>query len=353
MKADHKTDDIQKERERIRAIFSGEEAAVGILQSDKEGRCQLVNDRYCEILDRPREQIIGRHLLEFTHAEDQQRNLKLLQKMTSAGDAFVIDKRYVRSNGAIAWVNEIVSVACDPQGQPQSLYGVVLDITRRKAAEDAVRESQSHLRSILDSSADSFYCTDGEGNTTLYNLAFLETLGFESDAEVIGRNIHGIIHHSHPDGSHYRDEECPIYQCAKTGSAREIRSELFFRRDGSSFPVEYSVRPIVRNGVRQGAICTFRDITEELKAADRQDLLIRELNQRVKNLLLNIATLLNAFADVQTNFIGKAVVFTDGRAGTVENVWLDEHQGLLVSIRGHDGKWPISTIKFAQGRLVE
>jgi PAS domain S-box-containing protein len=231
-----------------------------------------------------------------------------------------------------------VTVTRDSQGQPDSLSVVVLDITHRKAAEVAVRESQSYLRLILDSSADPFYCNDCEGNTTLCNLAFLETLGFESDAEVIGRNIHGIIHHSQPDGSHYQYEECLIYRCARTGSSQHISNELFFRKDGSSFPVEYSVRPIVRDGVRQGAICTFRDIAEERKAAERQALLIQELNQRVKNLLLNTSTLLNAFGDMEAKFVGKAVVITDGKAGTVENVWLDEHHRLLISIRGHDGK---------------
>jgi hypothetical protein len=63
---------------------------------------------------------------------------------------------------------------------------------------------------------------------------------------------------------------------------------------------------------------------------------------------LRASTILAAFGDVQSELIGKAVVLTDGKAGTVENVWLDEIHGLRISIRGHDGKWPISTIKFEQ-----
>jgi hypothetical protein len=60
------------------------------------------------------------------------------------------------------------------------------------------------------------------------------------------------------------------------------------------------------------------------------------------------STILTAFEDAQSELVGKAVVLTDGKAGTVENIWLDEFHGLRISIRGHDGKWPISTIKFAQ-----
>jgi hypothetical protein len=63
---------------------------------------------------------------------------------------------------------------------------------------------------------------------------------------------------------------------------------------------------------------------------------------------LRASTILTAFEDVQSELVGKAVVLTDGKAGTVANVWLDELHGMRISIEGHDGKWPISTIKFEQ-----
>ncbi len=60
------------------------------------------------------------------------------------------------------------------------------------------------------------------------------------------------------------------------------------------------------------------------------------------------STILAAFEKAQSELLGKAVVLTDGKAGTVERVWLDELHGLRISIKGHDGKWPVSTIKIAQ-----
>ena len=60
------------------------------------------------------------------------------------------------------------------------------------------------------------------------------------------------------------------------------------------------------------------------------------------------STILDAFEKAQSELLGKAVVLTDGKAGTVERVWLDELHGLRISIKGHDGKWPVSTIKIAQ-----
>ncbi|WP_247785849.1 PRC-barrel domain-containing protein [Bradyrhizobium sp. 170] len=63
---------------------------------------------------------------------------------------------------------------------------------------------------------------------------------------------------------------------------------------------------------------------------------------------LHALTILGELDEARSELVGKAVVLTDGKAGTVENVWLDELHGLRISIRGHDGKWPASTIKFAQ-----
>ena len=63
---------------------------------------------------------------------------------------------------------------------------------------------------------------------------------------------------------------------------------------------------------------------------------------------VSASTILDAFEQAETELVGKAVILTNGKAGTVEHVWLDELHGLLISIRGHDGKWPVSTVKLAQ-----
>jgi hypothetical protein len=63
---------------------------------------------------------------------------------------------------------------------------------------------------------------------------------------------------------------------------------------------------------------------------------------------LRASTILGAFDEVQSELVGKAVILTDGKSGTVENVWLDELHGVRISVAGHDGKWPVSTIKFAR-----
>ena len=71
-------------------------------------------------------------------------------------------------------------------------------------------------------------------------------------------------------------------------------------------------------------------------------------NVKLRATTILATTILGAFEEAQSQLVGKAVVLSDGLAGTVENVWLDELHGLRISIRGHDGKWPVSTVKFAQ-----
>ena len=75
-----------------------------------------------------------------------------------------------------------------------------------------------------------------------------------------------------------------------------------------------------------------------------------EFGDTMTTVKLRASAILTALGDVQSELVGKAVVLTDGKAGTVEKVWLDELHGLRISINGHDGKWPISTIKFEQSR---
>lgn len=140
------------------------------------------------------------------------------------------------------------------------------DITQRRQSEEALREKEGFVRLLLDSAADAFYGVDRNGVTTFCNAAFLRLLGFDREEEAIGKKLHDVIHHSHPDGSRYGNHECHIYRTAQTGQPAHIVDEVFFRLDGSSFPVEYWAYPIVRDGELRGAVTTFIDITERREA---------------------------------------------------------------------------------------
>jgi two-component system sensor histidine kinase TtrS len=114
---------------------------------------------------------------------------------------------------------------------------------------------------ILDSVADGIYGVDLYGRSTFFNKAAESITGWYAE-EVIGLNQHEILHHSHEDGSPHRAEECPVYQTFRDNEARYISDDVFWRKDSTSFPVEYSSTPIRDEGGKSvGAVVVFRDIT--------------------------------------------------------------------------------------------
>ncbi len=144
---------------------------------------------------------------------------------------------------------------------PAIFVGFIRDISQRKSIEGSLSENRSFLADILKSSGEAFYAVDRAGVTTLCNQAFLRLIGFEREEDAVGRKLHDVIHHTHPDGSCYDKADCPIYICASTGVAAHVEDECFYRLNGEPFPVEYWVTPIYREGEHHGAICTFTDVT--------------------------------------------------------------------------------------------
>lgn len=125
---------------------------------------------------------------------------------------------------------------------------------------------QTQLNLLLDSTGEGIFGIDLEGHCVFINRAGAEMLGWNA-AEVLGRNMHELTHHSHADGSHYPDTECPIFNAFRQGLPCRIDTEVFWRRDRSSFAVEYSSYPILEGKAVRGAVITFVDITERRQAA--------------------------------------------------------------------------------------
>ncbi|SMP68063.1 hybrid sensor histidine kinase/response regulator [Noviherbaspirillum suwonense] len=186
-------------------------------------------------------------------------------------------------NGEKRWLARRGKVV-ERNGEKRYL-GVAFDITHRKQIDQALRDSEARIqqsnefiRLLLDSTEEGFYSIDREGVTTLCNRAFMRMLGFSQASQVIGHRLHDLIHHTHPDGTFYRHHDCPILRTARTGESALVEDEVFFRVDGSSFPVEYRAHPVRRNGVLEGALCTFTDISTR-----RQHMAtLRELNETLE-----------------------------------------------------------------------
>lgn len=127
---------------------------------------------------------------------------------------------------------------------------------------------------ILDATDQGICVLDAAGRCTLCNRAASAMTGW-SPGESLGRSIHDLIHHTRPGGSPHPIEECPALRVVQTGVVVHQNSDVYWRRDGTSFPVEYSCSPIVEDGHVVGAVVVFRDLTErrqvEKHLRDRDD----------------------------------------------------------------------------------
>lgn len=137
-----------------------------------------------------------------------------------------------------------------------------------KTIETVFREFERENELILKSVGDGIYGVDAKGDTTFVNPAAERILGWKSE-ELIGKNMHKLIHHSHGDGTHYHGEDCHIYAAFRDGEVRYVDNEMFWRKDGEPIPVEYTSTPIMDSGRLVGAVVIFRDISERKQAEEK------------------------------------------------------------------------------------
>ncbi|WP_394203113.1 sigma-54 interaction domain-containing protein [Shewanella waksmanii] len=138
---------------------------------------------------------------------------------------------------------------------------------------------------ILNAVNEGIYGFDLNGHAVFINPAAEKMTGWDS-AELLGKNIHDCHHHSHADGSHYPQEDCPIYNTLNDGIAREVSHDVFWRKDGSSFPVHYTSTPVYRDNQLIGVVAIFRDITIQKQTEDslRQALeQVQALSEKLAN----------------------------------------------------------------------
>ncbi|MCU7852928.1 MAG: EAL domain-containing protein [Candidatus Thiodiazotropha sp. (ex Monitilora ramsayi)] len=160
-----------------------------------------------------------------------------------------------------------------------SLAGYLLIITLTRVGRVIAnrKQAEDQLQLLLDTTAEGIYGIDIQGNTTFVNPAASRMLGYRQD-ELINRKNHELIHHTHSDGSNYPAAECHIMKVLQGGTLKTIQDEVFWRKDGSSFPVEYSSSPIHRDKKVVGAVVSFRDIS----ARKHDEKRIRTLLQAVE-----------------------------------------------------------------------
>lgn len=163
---------------------------------------------------------------------------------------------------------------------PHAQGGVTLPATAQPVWRDK-------LSQLLESTGEGVFGIDMNGRCTFINRAGAQQLGY-APADMLGKNMHELAHHSHADGAHYPEQLCPIFNAFRMALPCRIDTELFWRRNGSAFAVEYSSYPIVDGGVVQGAVVTFVDISARKRAEEAlrhaNDVLEQRVGERTQAL---------------------------------------------------------------------
>jgi two-component system sensor histidine kinase VicK len=234
-----------------------------IYRTDTHGHFTFVNRTAAVLIGRSEAELLGCSYLDLIHPDDRERmrrtyGLQWMRHQPTTYSEFRVDSR----TRGIIWIGQNVRLLVE-EGERLGFEAVARDVTDRKLAEHALEQLQKQTQFILDSAAEGILSVDASGCIVLANPAAAELTGF-SQAEMQGQSAHALLHHARPDGSPYPEGECRIHVELRNGVSRRLQRDVFWRRDGSSFPVEYTAVPVRENGDLAGAVLTFHDISDRL-----------------------------------------------------------------------------------------
>jgi len=297
-------DTLRKSEERWRSVF--ENSAIGVALTDLNGRFLATNPVYQRMLGYTENELRELSFLDVTHEDYRESNWALASELLEGKrEQFQIEKQYRCKDGRSIWVRNNVSLVPGTESVPRLIMALSEDITERKNAEEALRNSEERVRLILDSAAEAIFGCDPEGTCLFCNRAAVELLGYDDPAELLGKNMHALEHHTRADGTPYPIEECPIYVGFHKGHGVHRDDEVYWRKDGTSFPVEFWSHPIVRDGKTLGAVITFFDITERkqtekaLRNSEERSRTLLEINNAIITNLTQEALFVSAYEAIR------------------------------------------------------
>ena len=186
----------------------------------------------------------------------------------------------------------------------------------------------AQLQLLLQSTGEGIFGIDMAGCCTFVNRAAAQMIGLPAE-QVLGRNMHNLIHHTHGDGRHYPEQDCPIFAAFRQGESCRIDREVLWRADGSAFAAEYSSYPILDAGLVRGAVVTFTDITERRRAEDQLREAHDQLEQRVAERTTELSTALEQLRELSAH---ADAVREEERTRIAREIH-DELGSLLVALR--------------------
>jgi PAS domain S-box-containing protein len=261
---------LRESEARYRQLVEG---SLGMVCThDLRGTLLTINTHGAETIGHTVEEMMGHNLAEFIVPDKQGSLPAYLKKIGETGEAQGL-LHLSHADGevrVVAYRNKLIVVP----GRAPYVLGFGVDISEQVRAEGRLRTLTRQSDSILASVGDGIYGIDLEGQVTFVNAAAMQMLGFKQD-EMLGRVMHELIHHTRADGTPYDSIDSPIRKSLTNLATVRVSNEIFWRKDGTSFPVEYVARPQIDSqspesdgGKPLGVVVAFTDTTER-RALDR------------------------------------------------------------------------------------
>ena len=239
--------------------FSVQNASDAIFWIDPQGHIVYANEAACRSLQRSREELLSLSVPDIDPLFPREAWDAFWKEIKTRRSMTLETQHRTRQNDCFPV--EITSNYQEFDGREYA-FAFVRDITERKRAESEIRESSELVKLLLDSIPEAVYGIDLQGNCTFCNPSCLRLLGYENASDLLGRDMHALIHHTRQDGKPYPVEECHVYESFRRGKGTHIDDEVLWRRDATCFPGEYWSHPMSRGGHLIGAVVTFIDITD-------------------------------------------------------------------------------------------
>jgi PAS domain S-box-containing protein len=240
-----------------------ENTSAVIYVKDLAGRYLFVNRHWEQLFKVPRGDVLGVSDFELFPRETAEALRRNDTAVHEHGEVLKFQEQVPSEDGLHSYVSVKFPLR-DPAGQIYAVAGISTDITEQVRAEEAHARLSHRLQLILDSVGEGVYGVDRQGRATFINAAGAAMIGWAAE-EVIGRGQQEVLHPSHADGTPYLADECPVHAVLRDGEPRRVRGEMFRRRGGAGFPVEYISTPIRDGGAVVGAVVAFRDLTEQIR----------------------------------------------------------------------------------------
>jgi two-component system sensor histidine kinase VicK len=293
--------DVTEQREAEAALRSSElryrqlvEGSLGMVCThDLKGYLLSINTHAAANLGYRPDELVGRYMLDFIQMEHKHGWDLYWKAMAEHGEdqGLLYVQKKDGSPCVIAFRNKLIQ----PQDAEPFVLGHGIDITEKIDAEAKLHALMRQRESILDSVGDGIYGIDMDGRILFVNHVGADMLGYTPE-QMQGRMIHPLIHHSRPDGANYPIEQCPIEATLHRHSPIRVRDDVFWRKDGTSIPVEYVACPLVDNGTVTGAVVAYQDVTERRRLDRMKDEFISTVSHELRTPLTSLRAALGLIA---------------------------------------------------------